>query len=106
MSDAEAGEPDLEQLRSRALDLRELGSQAKVMAGTMAERDLERGRAELEKALQAIERGDRPLWAIADRLRGIAITLESALYMGGINTAGSPPVIELQVRLAAWFERG
>lgn len=91
-------------LRVRALKLRELAKEARVMAGTLAARDLERVRAEVEEVVQAIDRAEAPFWAIADWLKGIAVTLESALYMGGINASDAPPVGELQQRLAAWFE--
>jgi hypothetical protein len=104
MSGGDEGEQEEAMLRVRAVKLRGLARDARVMAGTLAERDLERARAEIEEAIIAIEKAEAPFWAIADRLKSIATTLDYVLIMGGMNVTGAPPVQKLREKLAAWLE--
>lgn len=91
-------------LRVRALQLSEIARTARVMAGTFAERDLERVRAEIAEVIAALDGSGAPYWANADRLKGIAGRLGYALSMGGINAADAPPLNEVQSNLANWIE--
>ncbi|MES2443962.1 MAG: hypothetical protein V4574_14125 [Pseudomonadota bacterium] len=101
---ADEGEQEEAMLRVRAMTLREIAKDTRVFAGTLAERDLERARAEIEEAIVAIEEAKAPYWAIADRLKAIARVLGGVLYMSGINAAGGLSVRELQAKLATWLD--
>lgn len=91
-------------LHRRALALRAMARAARVMAGTLAERDLEHVRAEIEETIAAIAEPAAPAQAIVDRLAGIAQRLGHVLYMGGINPPDGPSVSELQKSLADWID--
>ena len=101
---ADEAEQEEAMLRMRALKLREIAQDTRVSADTGAERDLERVRCEIDEAIAGIEGAEAPYWAIADRLRSIASSLDYLLFMSGINAATGRPVRELQQKLAAWLE--
>lgn len=106
MSDGGEAEQEEAMLRVRALRLRELAMDTRVFAGTAADRDLERLRAELDEAIATIDGAEAPYWAITDRLSAIASLLGNLLFMSGINASTGRPVRELQAKLAAWREGG
>jgi hypothetical protein len=95
---------ELAVLRSRAVSLRLLAMDTRVFGGTAADRDLERVRGDIGEAIAAIDGGETPYWAIADRLRALASMLDNILFMSGINAANGQPVRELQRQVAAWIE--
>lgn len=97
-------EPEQAILRVRALKLSEIAAGARVFAGTAAERDLERIRAEIDEAVAAITEAQAPYWAVADRLRVMASRLDTLLFMSGINASTGKPVRELQRQLDLWSE--
>jgi hypothetical protein len=101
---ADEAEQEEAMLRMRALKLREIAMDTRVFGGTAADRDLERVRGEIGEAIASIEGAEAPYWAIADRLRALAGTLENILFMSGINASDGRPVRELQQKLAAWLE--
>ena len=114
--DATGGECDVERERAvliaRLDALRAIAAGMTVMSGTIAAVDHERASAELEaaalmfKRIEALaERGAEFLGPMADRLHGIGIVLESALYMGGVNGTGGQSVYELKQALEAILDR-
>ena len=95
-------EQDRAMLRVRALTLQTLADKACVFTGTLAERGLEQGRADIAEAIVHLDRGDGPLKAIEERLTNVAIAIGSALYMSGTQCADGTSVKELSAQLAAW----
>jgi hypothetical protein len=104
MSGGDDAEQEESMLRLRALALRELAMDTRVFGGTAADRDLERVRGEIDEAIATIAGAEAPYWAIADRLRVIAGTLENIMFMSGINASTGRPVRELQHKIAVWIE--
>lgn len=89
-------------LRVRALTLQKLADRARVFTGTLAERGLEQGRADIVEAILQIDRGYVPLKPIEDRLQHVAVAIGSALYMSGTECADGVSVKDLSAQLATW----
>lgn len=101
----------LAELRQRTAAVEAVAEAMTIMPGTIAATDLERARADLAEVTQAIDQlqTDAPaklLKPLDGRLRGIAITIESALYMGGLNAGSGPSVYELKQALDAALTGG
>jgi hypothetical protein len=100
------------ELAGRAAALQRIAGAMTVLAGTIAAVDLERGRAELGEVLQTLDQLEQfsaqphtAVGLVGDRLHGIAITLESALYMGGINAGEGQSVFTLKKELEDILQR-
>jgi hypothetical protein len=104
MSGGDDAEQEESMLRLRALALRELAMDTRVFGGTAADRDLERVRGEIDEAIATIAGRRRPYWAIADRLRVIAGTLENIMFHERHQCIHRRPVRELQHKIAVWIE--
>jgi len=102
MSADDDAERDRAILRIRALKLQKLADRARVFTGTLAERGLEQGRADIGETILRIDRGETPLQPLAERLQNIAIAIGSALYMSGTNCSDGASVNDLNAELAAW----
>ncbi len=97
------------ELAARTEQLRRLAAAITVAPGTIAARDHEGARAELEVTAQAIDEvlkragTDRtPAVDLSGRLSRIATTLDRVLFMGGVNTTGERSVRELRKALVAF----
>lgn len=95
----------------RVTELEEIASAMRVAPRSIAVSDLQEAHGELaaiKLGLSQIEHlpNDQPVlldWA-RERLRAIAITLQLALYMSGVNSGRGPSIYELREQLERFLE--
>jgi hypothetical protein len=91
-------------LRGHAAALHDIAEAMTVIPETIAAKDVARARMAIGKVRAAIGTRDVTPASAAARLLVIAITLDDAVYMSGVNAGGPRTVVELRAALKRVIE--